>query len=269
MTGTNPNLKAQALPAVKKALILAGDGINAECEGAWACTQAGFTSDIRHINDLIADAVTLDQLSATYSLLYLPGGFSFGDELGSGRVLALKLKHRLKWDLHQFAARGGLVMGVCNGFQALIKLGVFGTDVTITHNASGRFMNRWTEVTIASDLSSPWISRGGKAPLKKGASLSLPIRHGEGRLVFRGASASPDHRQIALHYAQDVNGSFERIAGLSDPSGRILGLMPHPEAFVRQSQRPDWTGEESTRDGEEAGAGLEFFTNAFREAART
>src|SRR5688572_27438325 len=111
-----------------RALVITGDGINCEVETAGAFKLAGFEVDIRHLNDLIADKFNLDRLSSEYSVLALPGGFSFGDDLESGKVLALKIRHGLGWDLHQYADRGGLVLGVCNGFQALIKMGVFGRD---------------------------------------------------------------------------------------------------------------------------------------------
>ena len=140
------DLGEAAIMSTKKALVLTGDGINCERESAWACKAAGFNSKIIHINDLIRDRLTLDQLQSEYSLLYLPGGFSFGDELGSGRILALKLRTALGWNLGQYAKRGGLVLGVCNGFQALIRMDVFGKDISITHNVSGRFLNRWIKL---------------------------------------------------------------------------------------------------------------------------
>jgi phosphoribosylformylglycinamidine synthase len=111
---------------VKTALVLTGDGINCERETAQAFERVGVRAEIRHLNDLIAEGLTLDSLSGRHSVVALPGGFSFGDDLGSGRVLALKIAHGLKWDLNLYAERGGLVIGICNGFQALIRLGVFG-----------------------------------------------------------------------------------------------------------------------------------------------
>src|SRR5438046_2240733 len=103
-----------------KVLVVTGDGINCETETAQAFQMARFDTEIRHLNDLILDKMTLDQLSAKYSVLALPGGFSFGDDLTSGKVLALKLQNRLKWDLQSYANRGGMVIGICNGFQALV-----------------------------------------------------------------------------------------------------------------------------------------------------
>ena len=115
-----------------KVLVLAGDGINCEGETAQAFRMAKFDVEIRHLNDLIVERMSLDDLSTGYSVLALPGGFSFGDDLTSGKVLALKIQHKLGWDLSTFANRGGLVIGICNGFQALIRMGIFGRDVSIT-----------------------------------------------------------------------------------------------------------------------------------------
>src|SRR3989338_9149181 len=109
-----------------KALVLMGDGMNCEVETAHAFRLARFQADIRHLNDLILEKVSLDDLSRQYAVLAIPCGFSFGDDLSSGKVLALKLQYQLKWDLGDFAKRGGVVIGICNGFQALIKMGIFG-----------------------------------------------------------------------------------------------------------------------------------------------
>ncbi|MCC7442733.1 MAG: phosphoribosylformylglycinamidine synthase subunit PurQ [Bdellovibrionales bacterium] len=244
-----------------RALVLTGDGINCEVETAEALRLAGFEPEIRHLNDLIREKLTLDALSLGYAVLALPGGFSFGDDLESGKVLALKIRHGLSWDLHEYADRGGLVIGICNGFQALIKMGTFGKDVSITHNAQGRFVNTWVRAT-------PQRSRS--LWLKGAGTMELPARHGEGRIVFpvknRASVLSKLERQgmICLRYEGDPNGSEERIAGLCDPTGRILGLMPHPEAAVRGTAHPSWTGQP---DGAGArGDGMQVFENAARAA---
>ena len=243
------------------ALVLTGDGINCEAETAEALRLAGFRADVRHLNDLIAEGFGLDRLSSKYRVLALPGGFSFGDDLSSGKVLALKIRYALGWDLHAFAARGGLVLGVCNGFQALIRLGVFGKDVSITHNRQGKFINTWVAVEPV----------GSRCVWLKGlGTMDLPIRHGEGRIVLNCSNRSEAlgklERQgmICLRYdGVDPNGSEERISGLCDPSGRIFGLMPHPEAYVRWTAHPDWTSDPD-RAGS-PGAGLRIFENAFHE----
>jgi phosphoribosylformylglycinamidine (FGAM) synthase-like amidotransferase family enzyme len=244
-----------------KTLVITGDGINCEKETAEAFRAAGFETQIKHLNDLIHEGLTLDQLSAEYSALALPGGFSFGDDLESGKVLALKIKHGLGWDLSTYADRGGLVIGICNGFQALIKMGVFGRDISITHNRQGKFINTWVQVT-------PQRSRC--VWLKGAGTLDLPIRHGEGRIVFpvktRLSVISKMERQgmICLKYEHDYNGAEEKLAGVCDPTGRIFGLMPHPEAAIRWTAHPEWTMQPDGAGG--AGDGLIVFENAFREA---
>jgi phosphoribosylformylglycinamidine synthase len=246
-----------------RALVITGDGINCEQETAQALRLAGFDAEIRHLNDLIAEMLTLDQLSTRYQALALPGGFSFGDDLTSGKVLALKIRHGLRWDLRAFADRGGLVIGICNGFQALIRMGVFGRGVSITNNVQGKFVDSWVKVTPI----------GSKCVWLKGTgTLDLPIRHGEGRIVLttdrRGEVLGKLERQgmTCLRYDGDPNGSEERLAGLCDSSGRIFGLMPHPEAFVRWTAHPEWT----TAPGRASapGHGLQIFENAYQEASR-
>jgi phosphoribosylformylglycinamidine synthase len=240
---------------MKTAWVLTGDGINCEIETAEACRRAGFTTTIFHFSELIAAPRALE----TCSLLVIPGGFSFGDELGSGRVLALKLRHQLGWDLPKFAEAGGLVLGICNGFQALAALGAFGEGVALAANEDGRFRNEWARLEV-----DPVAFRD--SPFLKGISvIELPIRHGEGRLLFSEASDGDRPARIpALRYSTNKNGSADRVAGLSDATGRILGLMPHPEGFQRVSQHPGYF--RNPGDPFDPGAGLQLFENAFRSA---
>lgn len=244
-----------------QALIFWGDGINCEQETASALKLAGFSPKIRHINDLIREELSLDDLCQQYRVLALPGGFSFGDDLGSGRVLALKIKYSLKWDLKTFASRGGLVIGVCNGYQALIHLGVFHPGVSITRNEDGKFLNRWVKVS----------PHGEKCVWLRGlGSIDLPIRHGEGRVVLQPEQKEEVTNKLShqgmmcLKYVHNPNGSTEDLAGLCDSSGRIFGLMPHPEAFVRWTAHPEWTSQ-ANRAGA-PGQGLMIFENAFHAA---
>lgn len=245
-----------------KTLVLTGDGINCEVETAAAFKLAGFEPRIQHVNDLIASGFTQDQLCAEYKVLALPGGFSFGDDLSSGKVLALKIQHGLGWDLQSFAMRGGMVLGVCNGFQALIRLGIFGKDVSITHNENGKFIDTWVKVS----------PKGTKSVWLKGmGSIELPIRHGEGRLVFGGRRAEVLDKMersgmTCLRYEENLNGSEEALAGLCDLSGRILGLMPHPEAYVRWTSHPEWTL--APQRAGAPGQGMLLFENAFQEVSR-
>ena len=244
-----------------RALVITGDGINCEHETAHAFRAAGFEAEIRHLNDLIAERFAQDQLSTRYAAVALPGGFSFGDDLTSGKVLSLKLSYGLGWDFAQFAARGGLVIGICNGFQALIRMGVFGKDISITQNSQGKFVNTWIKASPV----------GNRCVWLKGIGLlDLPMRHGEGRVViasFRRKEVlvkMERHGMMCLRYEGDPNGSEERLAGICDPTGRIFGLMPHPEAFVRWTSHPEWTATPGRASS--PGQGLAMFENAYREA---
>lgn len=244
-----------------KALVVCGDGINCETETAEAFRQAGFEPEIRFLNDLISEKVDQKELESRYRAIAFPGGFSFADDISSGKVLALKIRHGLNWDLHAFAQKGGVVIGICNGFQALLRLGVFGPEVSITHNRQGKFLDTWVAVKAAPNNRSVWLKGIEK--------FDLPVRHGEGRLVLnpeaeKGAiQALYDEGRVCLRYLRDVNGSLDQIAGLCDSTGRILGLMPHPEAFIRWTAHPEWTTSPERADQE--GAGLQLFRNAYEE----
>lgn len=243
-----------------RALVISGDGINCENETAQAFRVAGFETDIRHINDLMSEHLSTDQLSSTYQAVGLPGGFSFGDDLSSGKIFALKLLYGLKWDFGMFAERGGVVIGICNGFQAMIRMGVFGKTVSITQNESGKFINTWVKLT-PSPSKCVWLKGIG--------TLELPIRHGEGRILFSSSSQKEtlikmeQKGMLCLRYEGNPNGSSERLAGICDPTGRIFGLMPHPEAFLRWTAHPEWTTHPS-RAGS-PGQGLTLFENALKE----
>jgi phosphoribosylformylglycinamidine synthase I len=214
------------------AVILTGDGINCECETALAFSELGIKTEIVHIGDLITSPSRLQRAH----ILALPGGFSFGDEIGSGQILALKLKYALEDELKKFIDSKKLVIGICNGFQALVRLGLLPKPftprtMTLTHNRQGHFINRWVDLTI--DMSQcVWTQK------LHGQKITLPIRHGEGKILFKGSNSDQENTyqtlkengQIALTYAEDVNGSYQEIAGVCDPTGRIFGLMPHPEA---------------------------------------
>jgi phosphoribosylformylglycinamidine synthase len=246
-----------------RALVLTGDGINCETETAQAFRLAGFDAEIKHLNDLIAEHFNLDELCKRYAALALPGGFSFGDDLTSGKVLGLKIQHKLQWNLQLYAERGGLVIGICNGFQALIRMGVFGKDISITHNSHGKFSDGWIKAA----------PNGSRCVWLKGlGTMDLPIRHGEGRIVIAPSRKSEilgkmdRGGQTCFKYEGDPNGSDERLAGLCDPTGRIFGLMPHPEAYVRWTAHPEWTAQPGRATA--PGQGLAIFENAFMEASR-
>lgn len=249
-----------------KALVLVAPGINCDRETALAFEQAGAAADRVHINDIIAEPGRLNR----YQILAFAGGFSFGDDIASGQVLAAKLKHRLVEPLDEFIHSGKLILGICNGFQVLVKLGLLpaaGGDYTarqaaLTFNASAKFEDRWV-----------YLSPGGgsRCVFTRGIDrlMYLPVRHGEGRFVPETPElleSLKNDGQIALRYVDNQgleagypdnpNGSIDGIAGICDPTGRIFGLMPHPEVFIRPTQHPRWTrGEGKVADG------IEFFQN--------
>ena len=240
-----------------KVLVLSGDGVNCERESASAFEEAGGLTTILHVNGLLENP----KLLLDYRIFCLPGGFSFGDELRSGKILAEKMRSKLSEVFEQFTAQGGMTIGVCNGFQVLIQLGAFSglkskRTSTLAANDHGTFLDRWIEVTIAPEAScSPWFKG-------MSGSLNLPIRHKEGRIVkSAGKSIS-----IPLHYAEAVNGSFEKAAALLDPSGRVLGLMPHPEAATYGFLNPlTLSPEEKELNAKNV---RKLFENAVKEAAQ-
>lgn len=237
-------------------LILCGDGINCERETAKAFELAGAAARIVHINDVLETPVMLREFQG----LAIPGGFSFGDELGSGQIMALKIRHKLGDAFFDFVAAGKPVIGICNGFQVLVKLGLLPFPKTLDRalalapNLGGGFIDRW----VALDVDKKSVCRWTEG-LER---LELPIRHGEGRIVFRDEKLYAQLQaagQIPLSYAEDVNGSHGRIAGLCDPTGMVLGLMPHPEAHVRSA-----TYKTPAREYMKDGDGLALFSNIVR-----
>lgn len=233
-----------------KAIVLTGDGINCDAETVFALRLAGFDPEPVHNTDLLDNPERLK----TAGMLAIPGGFSFADEIASGKVLALKLKDKLRSVLYDFVERGNLVIGICNGFQILVQLGLLPNSqpdatrsVSLARNVSGRFINKWVELEVSAD-------DGYFAGMNV---IHLPIRHGEGRLSLgpeAGTELIATVKSCArLRYAEDINGSFDRIAALTNQKGNVLGLMPHPEAFVRWNQHPAWgqikAGSSGSRSG--------------------
>lgn len=255
------------------ALILTGFGINCDRETALAFERAGARAERVHLNDLAADPGRM----ASFQILAIPGGFSFGDDVASGRILANRLRHRLGEPLQDFVAAGKLAIGICNGFQVMVKMGLlplfdgaFAQEVTLTHNDSSRFDNRWVHLAVDPHTPCVWLNGISR--------LEVPVRHGEGKFVPRDDAVLArlrDGGQVAVRYAtaggnpahgrfpENPNGSADDIAGICDPSGRIFGLMPHPEAFLNRCNHPRWTRE----DLPEEGAGLQLFRNAVEFAS--
>ena len=273
---------------IPKALILRAPGINRDEDAAAAIELAGGLAERVHVNRIVESTARL----ADYALLIIPGGFSYGDHLGAGKLLAVDLAHRLGDQLAAFVADGRPVIGICNGFQVLVKAGILpgmpsytknqastasgsrlsvldSPHATLTDNASGQFECRW--VHLAADPASRCVfTQGIERPIE------VPVAHGEGRFVARDAEALAALRasgQIALRYVDasggpaaypaNPNGSDDAIAGVCNPQGNVLGLMPHPEDAIVAHQHPRWT-REPWRD---AGDGLAIFHNAVRYAA--
>ncbi len=204
-----------------KVLIITGDGVNCELETARAFKMAGAETQILHVSDL-TDASLIHDFQA----LALPGGFSFGDELGSGKVFSLKIKNFLQDALFDFVAQGKPIIGICNGFQVLTKLGLLSKpgEIGLAHNEGGHFIDQWATLKVT-DEDCIWL-KGIKE-------MHLPIRHGEGRFISNGHSV-----RKALEYLDNPNGSDDSIAGVTDESGLVLGLMPHPEAAIKEALYP-------------------------------
>lgn len=250
-----------------RVLVLRSPGANCDEETEHAFRLAGAEADRLHVNRLIDQPALLDD----YQILCVPGGFSYGDDIAAGRVLANLLQARLPDALRSFRDSDKLVLGVCNGFQVLLKTGLLeaadadGPLATLTWNNHGRYEARW--VTLSADESKSVFLRGVGA-------VELPIAHAEGKIAVRDEAAleslmSGD--RIALRYVGadgvsddplpfpiNPNGSAANAAGLCDSTGRVLGLMPHPERFVDATQHPRWTREAIAQPG----AGLKLFQNA-------
>jgi len=242
--------------------IVAGFGINADLELAQAFELAGAEGEITPISEIFERPQLLDQ----WSILSFPGGFSFGDHFGSGKVLSHQIKARIGENIRAFIDRGGLVLGVCNGFQTLVKMGLLPNtnqdmepSVSLIHNDSGQFLNRWVRLEVNTKNSSPWLS---ELRVENGP-LEYPIRHGEGKFIFGSEIIRREltnNQRIAFRYGDNPNGSVDNVAGITDGTGQVLGLMPHPEAFLYAQQHPRWT-----REGvEEPTAGLRLFQGAVK-----
>jgi phosphoribosylformylglycinamidine synthase len=259
-----------------KALILTGFGLNCDTETALAFELAGAQAHKVHINSLIAGREKLSD----YHILAFGGGFSWGDDHGAGVIQALKLKNHIGSDLLSFVGEGKLAIGICNGFQALVNLGLLpgfdGDDtrrsVAITFNDCGNFRNQW--VHLAGNRRSPCV-------FSRGIDLAdYPVRHGEGKVIAdpKVIAQLVANHQVVFQYADskggpakgafplNPNGSMEDIAGICDPTGRIFGLMPHPEAYNHFTNHPDWTREKERlkRRGETLDTGMTIGIQLFK-----
>ncbi|MBI2853266.1 MAG: phosphoribosylformylglycinamidine synthase I [Chloroflexi bacterium] len=253
------------MPKVRT-LVLRAPGTNCDGETAFAFREAGAEVSLVHVNRLIRREETL----ADYQIMAIPGGFTYGDDIAAGKVLANELKLKLGEEIARFVERGGLVLGICNGFQIMVRAGLLpepagGSDssVTLTNNDSGKFECRWTY--LQANPASPCVFTQGIE------GMYLPVAHGEGKLVAQPGAFSDTN--IALQYADEQGdtqagypynpaGSMDNIAGICDKSGRIFGLMPHPERHIRSTQHPQWTRLGAKKHGD----GFQVFRNAVRWA---
>jgi len=235
--------------APPRVLILRAPGANCDIEAQFAFEQAGASAERLHIQRLRENPKLLLQ----YQIMTIPGGFTYGDDVAAGKILAVQLQHFLGDVLRQFRDRERLILGICNGFQALLKAGLIvpadiddGPIATLAHNMTGKFEDRWIHLEATP----------GKCPFLKGYQrLHLPIAHGEGNFVCRQEwilNGQPGK------YPINPNGSQGDVAGVCDPSGRVLGLMPHPERHVLPTQHPQWTRHGLASEGD----GLRLFRNA-------
>jgi phosphoribosylformylglycinamidine synthase len=244
-------------------LILRAPGTNCDEETAHAFELAGASADRVHVNELLG----APDLLAGYQILCIPGGFSYGDDVAAGRILGNQLRHHLGPALNQFRDDGKLILGICNGFQILIKSGLLlpiddtgGPQATLAWNESGRYLDRWVNLDVVSD----------KSPLFAGIErLYLPIAHAEGKFVPRDAKTLQQldaAGQLVLRYSNDENpnGAIANVAGICDTTGRICGLMPHPERYLFRTQHPHWTRSAGNISADEPGDGMRVFQNAVR-----
>lgn len=232
-----------------KAIVLRAAGINCDLETQHALELAGAQAERIHINKVIETPDVLDDCQ----IMVIPGGFSYGDDVAAGKILANQIIHHLADRLRTFIDAGKLVLGICNGFQVLVKTGILGKidstssrqQITITNNDSGKYEDRWVYLEPSS---------GKCVFIDPNKRIYLPIAHGEGKVVFESdeifEKVKADDRVVFRYVDEDgnfggfpinPNGSTDSIAGLCDSTGRVMGLMPHPERFVRHTQHPHWT----------------------------
>lgn len=261
-----------------KSLVITGFGINCEEEMAAAYQLAGAEAFIVHLNEILLGKVSIHD----YDILNFPGGFSFGDDLASGKVVANKIKFKklpsgrvLLDEIKHFLDDGKYILGVCNGFQMLVRMGLlpntkatFEQEATLSNNNSAKFEDRWVYCKV---------NNADKTPFLKGIDvIALPARHGEGKLIFMDDTMRATVQQQDLNcltyctkegvetdeYPANPNGADLNCAGLCSPSGQVFGLMPHPEAYLSAYNHPNWgQNKRHSNAFDEAGEGLSIFTN--------
>jgi phosphoribosylformylglycinamidine synthase len=244
-----------------KTLILRAPGTNCDFETRVAFEQAGAEVDSALVNELCRREKRLND----YHIMVIPGGFTYGDDISAGKIMANEIRLKLGEDIRRFVDDGRLILGICNGLQVLVKAGVLprlageSAPLTLTNNDSGRFECRWVFLKV--NEKSPCVFTRGIS------TMYLPVAHGEGKLVTEPGFL--ERLNIVVQYADEVgntragyphnpNGSRRSIAGICDATGRIFALMPHPERFIRWTQHPRWTRGKLRKEGD----GLQIFLNA-------
>ncbi|HEY2826464.1 MAG TPA: phosphoribosylformylglycinamidine synthase subunit PurQ [Pirellulales bacterium] len=257
-------------------LILRAPGTNCDVETSYAFQRAGGQPEILHVRRVLESPSRLDD----FQVLCVPGGFSYGDDIASGRIFGVQLQHHLSDAMQKFKSAGKLILGICNGFQALVKCGLLDESdpkdvppATLAWNLSGKFEHRWVKLGVD----------GNKCVFLAGIEkMYVPVKHGEGRFVARDESALAKLqregrlplRYLPLHngdaasekiafdqfvpYPDNPNGAQANVAGMCDATGHVFGLMPHPELHIDPTQHPRWTRGEAGDFGD----GLRLFQNA-------
>ena len=250
--------------ATPRTLILRAPGTNCDEETGYAFDLAGAATELVHINELVSGRKNLDE----YQILVIPGGFTYGDDISAGKILANEMRLKIGDQIREYTTNGNLVLGICNGFQVMVKAGILPPlkngetqDLTLAPNDSGKFECRWSY--LRANESSPCVfTRGIEV-------VYLPVAHGEGKVaahprVWERASIAVQYcdekGDTEAGYPHNPNGSERNIAGICDTSGRIFALMPHPERHVVRTQHPRWTREGSKSNGD----GLQIFVNAVK-----
>jgi len=259
--------------AKPKVLIVTGYGFNCEKETEYVFRLADGEPEQVHLNDLLLGEKSLD----SYHIMAFIGGFCYGDHIAAGRVVANKFKFNLARPLQKYISDGKLIIGICNGFQVLTKLGVlpgFDSDyrtqkTTLAMNDSGHYEDRWVHLAV---------NKKSNCVFTKGIDMMyLPVRHGEGKFCTESEEVTvslfknnqvvlqyinPEDGLPTLEYPYNPNGSLEAITGMCDPTGRIFGMMPHPEAFSSPYNHPNWVRLRIDKKIPEEGQGVRIFKNA-------
>lgn len=261
-----------------KVCVLRTAGTNCDKETAFAFIKAGARPQLVHVNRLISQEEPLD----SFHILALPGGFSYGDDLGAGKILANELKRKLSDSIKKFITDGKLIIGICNGFQVLVKAGIlpgngkFEQEASLIINDSAKFEDRW--VYLSSRFTVKSLQRKCVWARDLPEVIYLPVAHGEGKFIVSDNEVLKRlkrNKQIVFQYCNEFgaqagyphnpNGSIEGIAGICDETGRVLGLMPHPERYAYQKQHPRWSFLESKKEAD----GLPIIRNGVEYAKKT